>query len=287
MKILLVTVMAAAALTGCQSTVQSFKNNLSGVYAPEFKISEEKSFKDSYTLHFPKLDDATAYENINFIFTRHDSVRGAYLSDGYHNITTSIPGKNWDRAATFNLYDMKWLGTRGELTLTPNSLVMKREYCQFSAPHYDKCMSNSGNDGRYTLSSKTMISQKNDHTELKISNISLDIKQDKSGMELKPEELIKYVNNFRYKVSFKSEYPAQSTMSAIKRISNHSPNSLGAIANIAGQEFVYSYNATPYKHGSLATFYVSIPAKINGTEMDFNYATNDINTYFKKVVSQD
>lgn len=281
-------VLSIATLTACQSTVESFKNNLSGVYAPEFKTGEKRAFKDKYTLQFPKLDDDTAYENINFIFTRHNSTLGTVLSDGYHNIYSSLPDTQWDRAARYNLYDMKWLGVRGSLIFSPNSLVMEREYCQLSAPYYDKCMSNSSNDAKYTLSSKAVITQKPDHTELTVLDINLDIQHDQSGRELKPDELIKYVNNFQYKVSFISEYPAESTMSAIKRTNNnHRANMLGAKARIDGQEFVYSFNATPYKHGSLATIYVSIPAKIKGNVLNFNYATEEINKYFQKIVSQD
>jgi len=294
MKYLLVGLVSLLTLTSCQSTVQSLAKSLKGEYDPKYDITEYQTFDDDIRLIFPKQKDSQVYENINFIFSRHDTLAETiiYHNDyGYHHIRTNTPLQGWDSAKRFNLYDMNWMGAKGSLILSPKGrLTLERQYCHFSNNETKKCMTNSSHDAHYVLSSKVDITHESDKTVLTVSNISLDLKHDNlfkaKEMELHPGELVKYTNNFRHKLRFTSEYSVQSTLANIERTKVNKKFKTGSIT-LLGQEFLYFYTVEPYKHGSLASFSVSIPPKNSTNTLNFNYATAEINAYFDKLVKQE
>lgn len=295
MKYILIGLISVLTLTSCQSTIQSFSNNLKGVHAPQYDLTESKTFDDSIRLIFPKQKDSEAYKNINFIFSRHDTLAQMLMYTniyGYHHVRTNTPSQNWGSAKSFNLYDMNWMGAKGSLILSPEeTLTLVRQYCHFSDNKTQKCMTNSSHDAHYTLSSKADISNESDKTVLTISNIRLDLKHDNlfkaKKMELHPGELVKYVNNFRHEIKFTSEYSVQSTLANIERTTKANKQYKTGVVTLSGQDFIYFYTVDPYKHGSLASFIVSIPPKDSANTLDFNYATDEISDYFEKLVKQE
>jgi len=294
MKYLFIGLLSIMALTSCQSTMQSFAKILKGEYAPEYDISEQKTFVDSYQIIFPKQNKSEAYKNINFIFSRNDSLVSPLFYNnkfGYHYIQANIPGKGWDNAQEYNLYDLGWMGTRGSLILSPKgTLILEREYCHFHDNIKQNCMVNSLHDAYYVLSSDAEIIYENDKTVLSISNIDLDLRHDErfktKKMELQSSSLVNYTNNFLYKIRFSSEYSVNSTLATIERTGANKMFKTGVLS-LAGEDILYNYTVEPYKHGSLSTFSISIPSKRNNNILDFNYATKDINTYFDKLVKQE